>query len=87
MNELDRVTGSLYGMATGDALGVPSSFMTQDYIAEKWGWIDTFYPPEKGHIFHDGLKAGEYTDDVTRQVQAQAFGKDGTNHQQGGYVL
>ena len=26
-------------------------------------------------------------DDVTRQVQAQAFGKDGTNHQQGGYVL
>lgn len=69
MNELDRVTGSLYGMATGDALGVPSSFMTQDYIAEKWGWIDTFYPPEKGHIFHDGLKAGEYTDD-TEQAMA-----------------
>lgn len=51
MNEQDRVTGSLYGMATGDALGVPSSFMTQDYIAEKWGWIDTFYPPGKKVIF------------------------------------
>ncbi len=69
MNKLDRVTGSLYGMATGDALGVPSSFMTQDYIAKKWGWIDTFYPPEKGHIYHDGLKAGEYTDD-TEQAMA-----------------
>ena len=68
MNEQDRVTGSLYGMATGDALGVPSSFMTQDYIAEKWGWIDTFYPPEKGHIFHDGLKAGEYTDDTEQAM-------------------
>lgn len=69
MDVFERVTGSLYGMATGDALGVPSSFMTQNYIAETWGWIDTFYPPEKGHIFHDGLKAGEYTDD-TEQAMA-----------------
>lgn len=63
ISNYDRVLGSLYGMASGDALGVPSSFMTQQYIKEKWGWIDTFYPPEKGHIFHDGLQAGEYTDD------------------------
>lgn len=69
MDVLERVAGSLYGMATGDALGVPSSFMTQKYIAETWGWIDTFYPPEKGHMFHDGLKAGEYTDD-TEQAMA-----------------
>lgn len=69
MKTMERVIGSLYGMATGDALGVPSSFMTQKYIEEKWGWIDTFYPPEKGHIFHDGLKAGEYTDD-TEQAMA-----------------
>lgn len=63
ISNYDRVLGSLYGMASGDALGVPSSFMTQQYIKKKWGWIDTFYPPEKGHIFHDGLQAGEYTDD------------------------
>lgn len=69
MEAIKRVTGSLYGMAAGDALGVPSSFMTQEYIAGTWGWIDTFYPPEKGHIFHDGLKAGEYTDD-TEQAMA-----------------
>lgn len=67
----ERTAGSLYGMATGDALGVPSSFMTQKYIAKTWGWIDTFYPPEKGHIYHDGLKAGEYTDD-TEQALALA---------------
>lgn len=59
----ERVVGCLYGMSTGDSLGVPSSFMTPDYIQKTWGWIDTFYPAEKGHIFHDGLKAGEYTDD------------------------
>lgn len=65
----ERILGSLYGMAAGDSLGVPSSFMTPDYIEKTWGWIDTFYPAEKGHIYHDGLKAGEYTDD-TEQVLA-----------------
>lgn len=68
LTEFDRVLGSLYGMATGDALGVPSSFMTPNYIAKTWGWIDTFYPPEKGHIFHDGLNAGEYTDDTEQAL-------------------
>lgn len=68
MTNYERVLGCLYGMATGDALGVPSSFMTPDYIAKTWGWIDTFYPPEKGHIYHDGLKAGEYTDDTEQAL-------------------
>lgn len=64
----ERILGCLYGMATGDALGVPSSFQTISQIREKWGWIDTFYPPEPGHIFHDGLKAGEYTDDTEQAL-------------------
>ena len=64
----ERVLGCLYGMATGDALGVPSSFLTPEHIRRVWGWIDTFYPPEKGHIFHDGLNAGEYTDDTEQAL-------------------
>ena len=70
----ERVLGCLYGMATGDALGVPSSFLTPEHIRRVWGWIDTFYPPEKGHIFHDGLNAGEYTDD-TEQALALINGR------------
>ena len=68
LTKKERVLGSLYGMATGDSLGVPSSFMTPDYIEKTWGWIDTFYPAEKGHIYHDGLKAGEYTDDTEQAL-------------------
>lgn len=60
----ERTLGCLWAMACGDALGVPSSFLTPEQIKSKYGWIDTFYPPEKGHIFHDGLLAGEYTDDT-----------------------
>ena len=33
----DKVLGSLYGMATGDALGVPSSFLTPEHIKRVWG--------------------------------------------------
>ncbi|QQO08452.1 ADP-ribosylglycohydrolase family protein [Breznakiella homolactica] len=64
----ERVAGSLYGMATGDALGVPTSFLTPEHIRRVWGWVDTFYPPEPGHIFHDGLTAGEFTDDTEQAL-------------------
>lgn len=68
ISSFDRVMGCLYGTAVGDALGVPSSFLTPDKIKKDFGWIDTFYPPEKGHIYHDGLKAGEYTDDTEQTL-------------------
>ena len=64
----NRVLGSLYAMASGDAMGVPSSFLTPEEIKENWGWIDTFLPPNKGHRFHDGLHAGEYTDDTEQAL-------------------
>ncbi len=74
----EHVLASLYGMACGDALGVPTSFYTPEMIRSKWGWIDTFHPPEKGHIFHDGLKAGEYTDDTEQSLALiKAFKKSG----------
>lgn len=74
----DRVLGCLFGMATGDALGVPSSFLTPGHIQKTWGWIDTFYAPEDGHVFHAGLKAGEYTDDTEQALALiKAFKKRG----------
>ena len=74
----DRTLGCLYAMACGDALGVPTSFLTLNQVQKRYGWIDTFYPPEKGHIFHDGLKAGEYTDDTEQSMAlTNAFVRDG----------
>lgn len=74
----DRTLGCLYAMAAGDALGVPTSFLTMEQVKTRFGWIDTFYPPEKGHIFHDGLLAGEYTDDTEQSMAlTNAFIRDG----------
>ncbi len=64
----NRVLGCLNGIGIGDALGVPSSFLTPKQIQDNWGWIDTFYPPADDHIFHAGLKAGEYTDDTEQSL-------------------
>ena len=41
----ERTLGCLWAMACGDALGVPSSFLTPEQIKSKYGWIDTLYPP------------------------------------------
>ena len=68
METISRILGSFYAMASGDAMGVPSSFLTPQEIRESWGWIDTFLPPKPGHIFHDGLGAGEYTDDTEQAL-------------------
>lgn len=64
----ERVLGCLYGIGVGDALGTPSSFLTPGQIREKYGWIDSFITPAADHIFHGGLKAGEYTDDTEQSL-------------------
>lgn len=64
----NRVLGSLYGMATGDALGVPSSTYPQKQVEDTWGGSTPFIRPLLGHIFHDGLKSGEYTDDTEQAL-------------------
>jgi ADP-ribosylglycohydrolase len=48
----EKLSGSLYAMAAGDALGISTSFLTPDHIRNVWGRVDAFYHPEPGHIFH-----------------------------------
>ncbi len=71
MNNLstdDRALGCLAGLAIGDAMGMPSSFLTPKQIRERFGHIDGFLPPEPGHIYHEGLRAGEVTDDTEQSL-------------------
>lgn len=35
----ERTLGCLWAMACGDALGVPSSFLTPEQIKSKYGWM------------------------------------------------
>jgi ADP-ribosyl-[dinitrogen reductase] hydrolase len=57
----ERFTGSLLGMAIGDAMGMPVSGWPAARIQEEFGRLDRYFPKQ----FVDGaeLAAGEFTDD------------------------
>ncbi len=69
MNETQkRIKGCLVGVAAGDAMGMPSSMMSPEKIRKTFGRIRTFLPAPEGHVIHNGLKAGEITDDTQQTL-------------------
>ena len=71
-SDLDRTTnkawGCLMGVAAGDAMGMPSSFLTRERIGRDYGWISEFLPAPEGHAQHAGLMAGQVTDDTQQTI-------------------
>lgn len=64
-----KALGTLLGVATGDALGMPSSMMSRDSIKEIFKEkITSFLPAPEGHVIHFGMKAGEVTDDTQQTL-------------------
>lgn len=69
MNDIhNRIKGCLIGVAAGDAMGMPSSMMSPEKIRRTFGRIRTFLPAPEGHVIHNGLKAGEITDDTQQTL-------------------
>ncbi len=64
MGLLKKVLGTLYGTAIGDALGMPTTFMTRETIKQRYGFVDKFIEPPSDSFPHSSLKAGTYTDDT-----------------------
>lgn len=61
----DRALGCLLGVAAGDALGMPASFMTPGQIRRRYGRIERFIVPDAPEqTAHGGLPAGSVTDDT-----------------------
>jgi len=63
----DHVLGCLLGLASGDAFGMPTEFLTRDAIKSHYVWVDRFLAPHAGH-FHDGMPAGRITDDTGQSL-------------------
>ena len=70
MNErLDRAAGALYGLAVGDALGMPTESFPRSVIVERYGeLIDGFHPGRPDQPVAPGLLAGTVTDDTEQAV-------------------
>jgi ADP-ribosylglycohydrolase len=59
----------LYGLAIGDALGMPTQMLSRREIAERWGPLLTgFEPAPPDHPIAAGLPAGTVTDDTEQAV-------------------
>ena len=69
MSAADRARGALYGLAIGDALGMPTQLLSRQQITERWGPLLTgFEPAPPGHPIAAGLPAGAVTDDTEQAV-------------------
>jgi ADP-ribosylglycohydrolase len=69
VQQRDRARGALYGLAIGDALGMPTQLLSRRQITERWGQLLTgFEPAPPGHPIAAGMPAGAVTDDTEQAV-------------------
>ena len=70
MHEMrSRALGALYGLAIGDALGMPVQSLPRAEIVARYGpLVSEFCPGPDGHPLAAGLPAGSVTDDTEQAV-------------------
>ena len=69
MEMLTRARGALYGLAIGDALGMPTQMLSRAEIVRRWGpLLPGFEPAPPGHPIAAGMSAGVVTDDTEQAV-------------------
>ena len=65
----NRARAALYGLAIGDALGMPTQMLSRAQIVARWGGLlPGFEPAPPGHPIAAGLPAGSITDDTEQAV-------------------
>jgi ADP-ribosylglycohydrolase len=66
---LARAEGALWGLAIGDALGMPTQLLPRAEIRRRYGDVlDGFHPGPPDHPIAAGLAAGTVTDDTEQAV-------------------
>jgi len=64
----DRALGALYGLAIGDALGMPTQLLSRSAIAARYGSITRFEPAAVDHPVAAGMAAASITDDTEQAL-------------------
>jgi ADP-ribosylglycohydrolase len=69
MRPAARARGALYGLAIGDALGMPTQLLSREEIRQRWGGLlRGFEPAPARHPIAAGMPAGSITDDTEQAV-------------------
>ena len=64
----DRIRGTLYGVALGDAMGMPSELWPRQRVLSHFTRITGFLAGPEGHFVVDGFQAGQVTDDTQQTL-------------------
>ncbi len=68
MTTVDRALGAFYGLAIGDALGMPTQLLSRSVVEELFGELPRFAPGPDVSEISAGLPAGRVTDDTDQAV-------------------
>ncbi|MGW1528697.1 ADP-ribosylglycohydrolase family protein [Streptomyces sp. NPDC002159] len=67
-DRLDRALGAYYGLALGDALGMPTQVMSREEVVRVYGTLTGFEPARPDNPVSAGMPAGSVTDDTDQAV-------------------
>lgn len=77
---LDRALGALYGLAIGDALGMPTQMLSRDRILERFGPLAGFEAADADHPIAASMPAGSITDDTEQALLLAGILVDNGGH-------
>ncbi|MFE6890626.1 ADP-ribosylglycohydrolase family protein [Streptomyces sp. NPDC057694] len=77
---LDRALGAFYGLALGDALGMPTQVMSRADVVRVYGTLDGFKPALPDNPVSAGMPAGSVTDDTDQAVIVARLIVEGGGH-------
>ncbi len=80
MPDRDRAIAALYGLAIGDALGMPTQMMSREAIARRYGSIERFEAADADHPLAAGMAAGSVTDDTEQALLLARLLVEGGRH-------
>ncbi len=80
MTARDRAVSALYGLAIGDALGMPTQLMSRQAIADEFGSITWFEPAAADHPLAAGMPAASITDDTEQALLVARLLVEGDGH-------
>lgn len=72
--------GAFYGLALGDAMGMPTQALSRAQIAEQYGQVTTLLAANKDQPVAPGMPAGSVTDDTEQAVLVARLFVDGGGH-------
>jgi ADP-ribosylglycohydrolase len=76
----DSALGALYGLAIGDALGMPTQLMSRAAIATRYGALRSFEPADADHPLAAGMPAASITDDTEQALLLAGLLIEGDGH-------